>query len=279
MKILIIGSAGILGRRFMSKYPENEYLIYKDRIENYRLLSEFIKNNTFDVVLHLAALVPRNEVEQNLEQAFITNVMGTYNVLESVRASGHRQTQIIFLSTSHVYQSRSAPIKEDDFKNPASWYGKTKLAAERLCEMYVKSFNMKISILRIFSYTDFSQSNEFFIPAMIEKIFNANRNETLFIPGLNEFRDFSTSDQIVTALEHFCRNPINSVVNVGTGKKVLLKHIVDFIIIYFNRSDLIILTDESNGTYASDCKKLESYGVKLENNLMDYLIEMMQLKI
>jgi dTDP-4-dehydrorhamnose reductase len=60
MKILIIGSAGILGRRFMSKYPENEYLIYKDRIENYRLLSEFIKNNTFDVVLHLAALLPRN---------------------------------------------------------------------------------------------------------------------------------------------------------------------------------------------------------------------------
>jgi nucleoside-diphosphate-sugar epimerase len=193
----------------MSKYPEHEYLIYKDRIENYKSLSEFIKNNTFDVVLHLAALVPRNKAEQNLKQTFITNVMGTYNVLESIRVSGHRQTQIIFSSTSHVYQSSSTPIKEDDFKNPASWYGKTKLAAERLCEMYMKSFDMKISILRLFSYTDLLQSNEFFIPAMIEKIFNANRNETLFIPGLNEFRDFSTSDQMVTSLEHFCRNPIN----------------------------------------------------------------------
>ena len=276
MKILIIGSTGILGRRFMSKFPENEYIIYKGRIENYQLLSEFIQSNSCDVVLHLAALVPRNKVEQNFEQAFLANIMGTYNVLESVRVSSHKQTQIIFSSTAHVYQSSSVPIKEEDLKNPNSWYGKTKLAAERLCEMYVKSFDMRISILRLFSYTDLLQSNEFFIPSMIEKISNASLNETLFIPGLNDFRDFSTSDQIVIALEHFCRNPINSVVNVGTGKKVLLKYIVDFVIVYFKRSDLLIITDESKGSYVSNCEKLESYGVELDDNLNDYLIEMVQ---
>ena len=140
----------------------------------------------------------------------------------------------------------------------------------------MKSFDMRISILRLFSYTDLLQSNEFFITSMIEKISNESLNETLFIPGLNEFRDFSTSDQIVIALEHFCRNPINSVVNVGTGKKVLLKYIVDFVIVYFKRSDLLIITDESKGSYVSNCEKLESYGVELDDNLNDYLIEMVQ---
>ena len=272
MKILMTGSTGILGRRFIEKFTEHQYLIYKGRVENYFEVSKFInENKEFDVVLHLAALVPRNIVENQAKEAFYSNVVGTFNILESFRQIKLENAKIIVASTSHVYQSKADRIKEEDQKDPISWYGKTKLFSENICETFSDSYKINICIPRIFSYTDFLQSQHFFVPAMIKKIYTAPLNEKLFIPGLNGARDFLTSEQVVTSLEYLCRKPINSPINIGSGAKIILLDLVQQIINKLKRNDLIITTDNSVLNLVSDNSKLKNIGVDLENNISRYL--------
>ena len=275
MKIIITGSTGILGRRFMEKFSDHEYFPYNGRVENFRGVFEFInKNKEHDVVLHLAALVPRDKVENYPKEAFDSNVLGTFNILESVKQLKGRNSRLVIASSSHVYASKLGKLKESDKRQPISWYGQTKLLSESICETFIESYRMNICIPRIFSYTDQQQSSEYFIPAMIDKISKAPFNHELFIPGLNGARDFLTSDQVVTGLELLCNGRMNNYVNLGSGNKTKLLNIVNQICTYLGRRDLKITSDKSTFSLVSNNSKIKKLGLNFDADFDHYLRQM-----
>ena len=88
-----------------------------------------------EVVYHLAALIaiphsyraPRSYVE--------TNVVGTLNVLEAVRAQG--MPRLVHTSTSETYgTARTVPIGETHPLQAQSPYAASKVAADKLVESY-----------------------------------------------------------------------------------------------------------------------------------------------
>jgi nucleoside-diphosphate-sugar epimerase len=275
MRIIITGSSGILGRRFMEKFNGHEYIPYTGRVEDFGNLHKFLnQHKQHDVILHLAALVPRDKVENHPKSAFDSNVLGTFNVLESVRQIKGRNSRLVIVSSSHVYASKSGKLKESDKRDPISWYGRTKLLSENLCETFRKSHHMNICVPRIFSYTDQDQSNEYFIPAMIDKISHAPLNHELFIPGLNGARDFLNSDQVVTGLELLCNLQVNNSLNIGSGKRTILLDLVIKIIEILDRKDLKITTDKFKLNLVSDNSKIKKLGLKFDENFEMYLEQM-----
>ncbi len=96
-----------------------------------------------DVVIHCAALVPITRAGRRF---WDVNVQGTRNVLNESLRQGVRK--VAFISSSSVYGlPRMAPIFEDTPVAPFGEYGKSKAAAEALCQDF-KKLGLDISILR-----------------------------------------------------------------------------------------------------------------------------------
>ena len=140
MKILITGAFGQLGHSLqsvLSKYSHYELIctgrLIKEGqggipldIRNKVALKEIVNTTAPDIVINLAAMTNVDACELNPKLAGEINVAGLQHICDSF--SG----KIIHISTDYVFDGTSGPYKEDDFLNPISVYGKTKLASEKI---------------------------------------------------------------------------------------------------------------------------------------------------
>lgn len=123
-------------------------LVEGDILDHDRLVAAMAGS---DIVFHLAANAdvrfgtkhPRLDLEQN--------TIGTFAVLEAMRAAGVRQ--IGFSSTGSVYgESRVVPTPEDaPFPQQTSLYGASKLAGEGLISAYCEGFGFRGLVFRFVS--------------------------------------------------------------------------------------------------------------------------------
>jgi UDP-glucose 4-epimerase len=101
-----------------------------------------------ELVFHLAAQIDvRHSVERPADDAH-TNVLGTINVLEAVRATGGRR--IVNTSTGGgLYGDADVlPTPEDSPIRPLAPYGQSKLGAEGYCALYTRLHGLSTVSLR-----------------------------------------------------------------------------------------------------------------------------------
>lgn len=100
-------------RRALQRYPNVRYIVgdVRDRERLYMTL------HNVNVVIHLAALKHVPVVEEHPREALLTNTTGTMNVVDAAIEKGVER--VLFVSS-------------DKAVDPLSFYGITKLAAERL---------------------------------------------------------------------------------------------------------------------------------------------------
>jgi len=102
-----------------------------------------------EAVVHLAAVSRVEWGQLRPFECVNTNVLGTSNVLEAIRASETRPL-FILVSSREVYGEPSLlPVSESHPKRPISIYGASKLAAESLTRTYCESFHIPYAILRL----------------------------------------------------------------------------------------------------------------------------------
>lgn len=88
-------------------------------------------------LLHLAALVNMDICEKNPEQAYETNVVGTYNIAKICR---EKNIRLVFISTGAVFDGKKkTPYLETDATSPLSVYGRTKRIGEIIVSDLVKN--------------------------------------------------------------------------------------------------------------------------------------------
>lgn len=148
MKILITGSNGLLGQHLVNlllKTTDHEIIatsksdphniVQNSRIHYYLLdITDGMEVNLLinkfqpDSIIHCAALTQIDECEQNPIKAWEINVTATRFLLDAAKAVN---AFFIFLSTDFVFDGINGPYKEEDTVNPVSYYGSTKVAAEK----------------------------------------------------------------------------------------------------------------------------------------------------
>ena len=103
-----------------------------------------------------------------------TNVRGTLHVLEGAREAGCRR--VIHTSTSEVYGTPdSIPIREDHPLQGQSPYSATKIAADKLCEAYARSFETPVIVLRPFNTYGPRQSARAVLPTILTQLMAKKR--------------------------------------------------------------------------------------------------------
>lgn len=138
MKIMIIGSGGMLGHMVTTYLDEKGYDIVdvskskKCReqsilmdVTNIGAFSEFLSQNVFDAVVNCAALLPA--MCTNVQEAIKLNSLFPHILEDSLRKNG---TYVIQISSGGVYKGDSAPYDENSEQDSSLFYGKTKSLGE-----------------------------------------------------------------------------------------------------------------------------------------------------
>ena len=181
MKILVTGSAGFIGyhlcdlllKRGHEVFGVDAYTPYYDvalkqnrharliglngfeseklQLEDQEALSRVFNFFKPNVVIHLAAQAGVRYSIENPEAYVLSNLVGTSNLLEQVKA---REIQhFMFASTSSVYGGLDKmPFCElDPTDNPMSFYAATKKAGEVLSHSYAHLFDIPTTCFRFFT--------------------------------------------------------------------------------------------------------------------------------
>ena len=267
----ITGGTGVLGKKIIKNLPFKFYQFKKDitKIDEVR---KWANKYEFDLIIHLAALVPTNEINKKYKKAFKTNVIGTKNLINCLLKKKDKPKWFFYSSTSHVYKlnKKLKLTNENEKTKPQNLYGKTKLTAENFLNKKLKNKEISLCIGRIFSFTDKNQKTPFVIPSIIKKITN-NNSKKIEIKNLNHYRDFLSTSIIVKLIYQLFKKKSEGIFNIASGKPFHLKKIA-ILLCKKNKKTLMKVKKDNLPTYlVADVKKISRvcplYKKKFQNNL------------
>jgi UDP-glucose 4-epimerase len=255
MKCLVTGVAGFIGSHLAEKLIEQAHHVlgvdcftdyYAKEIKQQNI-DNLLKSRNFtfvhqdildldladilegaDVIFHLAAQAGvRTSWGQNFEIYAKNNILATQCLLEAVKERNIKK--FVFASSSSVYgDTDDLPMKETSLPKPISPYGVSKLAAEHLCRLYWKNFNVPAISLRYFSVFGSRQRPDMAFHKFIKAIL-AGEEIVIYGDG-KQTRDFTYISDIVEANILAMRsNVVGETFNIGGGARVQLSSVIQIL--------------------------------------------------
>ena len=266
LKCGITGSTGILGSKII-KDLKYKFYPFKGNIYNKKKVDEWLNKREYDIIIHLAAIVPTVEVNKNYKLAKKINFNGTKNLADSIIKLKKKPKWFFYASTSHVYKIRKKNKKIHELAklDPSSKYGKTKMLAEKYLLKRFKQKKINYCIGRIFSFTDRKQKKTYFSSGIFFKITNTSK-KTIYFKNVSHYRDFLSTKDIVRAIDFLQKKRSKGIFNIGSGTKTNLKTIANFFCKKYRKKPIF----EKNNQYSyliSNNSKIKKIGWKPKYNL------------
>jgi dTDP-4-dehydrorhamnose reductase len=146
---LIIGGDSVVGRYLRDENPnffytsrkENSEAIYFDllQLDSFNIVEAAVIEHNINTVIILASITSIKQCELQPEHTLLVNVQRTKLLLEKINKLG---CFIIFISTNHIFDCKSAYSVWNSIKSPCSNYGYQKLQVEDY--IVKKKFNVGI---------------------------------------------------------------------------------------------------------------------------------------
>ena len=251
MNCLVTGGAGFIGSNLTKALLTSGYTVrildnfstgkrenlgpYQERVEliegdlrSYHIVHEAVRD--IEVVFHQGALP---SVPRSINDPITTNqvnVEGTLNILDAAKSAGVRR--VIYASSSSIYgENPTLPKQEDMTPLPISPYAVAKLAGEKYCQAFTRSYGLETVGLRYFNVFGAGQDPKSqyaaAIPLFITAFLDGGRVQ---IHGDGEqSRDFTYIDNVVQAnmKAAVAEGAAGEVFNVACGEQTSLNQILD----------------------------------------------------
>ena len=204
MKIHITGGDGYIGENIFNSL-RNKHEISTSDIQNLDVLNkdlliEYFKEDTPEIIIHLAGLMGAQQSKLDLYKTFIVNSFGLLNVLEAARLTGVKN--IIFFSSLTVHgahHDNNKKVSENDIYLPTHPYAASKVIAEYILSDYSRSYKINAVILRPTIVVGNLTGEE---NALNEFTRNAFNDEPIVIYGDGKHkREYISISDLVTAVE------------------------------------------------------------------------------
>lgn len=183
-----------------------------------------------DTVFHLAALIAIPYSYMAPDSYVDTNIRGTLNMLQAVKAEGCGR--LLVTSTSEVYgTAQYVPIDEKHPRQPQSPYSATKIGADALAESFYNAFELPVVVVRPFNTYGPRQSARAIIPTIISQI--AAGKEIIKVGDLTPTRDFNYVTDTARGFLSIARAPLDKVIgqeiNIATNSEISMADTLDTI--------------------------------------------------
>jgi len=249
---------------------------------NYKALSLIINKYKPNFIYHTAALPLAKVSNLNNEEAKISSVDSTTNIIDAIHFTQNSNRnfefkRFIYFSSSMVYGDfKKSVVNENSEKNPKDAYGIMKLAGEVVTEGLCKLHSIPYTIIRPSAVYGPKDMNRRVSQIFIE---NAFKKKKIYIQGKNEKLDFTFIKDLANGsiLAARKKRGINQIFNITCGKGQTLLSYVKYLKKKFPNLEYTIkkrdITKPSRGTLSiNKAKKLLGYKPKysLKDGIEEY---------
>lgn len=183
------------------------------------------------MVYHLAAQSSAAQSFTDPAGTLATNIQGTLNLLEAVKALPEATWPVILsVGSCEEYGPQPEahyPLHEGAPLNPLSPYAVSKVAQTLLCQQYVRAHDLPVITVRAFSHTGQGQDARFVFPAFAQQIAaaEAGQGPTEISTGdLSPVRDFLHVKDVVWAYRLLMKEgQPGQVYNVCSGQGISIR--------------------------------------------------------
>lgn len=270
-KILVTGGTGFLGSQTILELKKTKFDITSLSL-NKPLLKQKIKkvkyiycdisnkknlkklNKNFDYIINFAGYV-----EHQNQHTISKHFKGCKNLVDHF---GKNLRLFIQIGSSLEYSGNYFPNFEKDICRPRSNYGKSKLKATN----FLKKKKINYVVLRLYQIYGPFQKNNRLIPQVIN---NLLRNGNLKVTSGSQKRDYLYIDDFTRLIKKILKKKKinNGIYNVGTGKSIEIKKIINFIYKKINKGKIDfgvkkIRKDESKVLYPNITKIKKEFNWK-----------------
>ena len=226
--------AEIWGQEALSERFPSTFKFIRHNLEDSEAIDKLFKDQSFDVVCHLAAQAGVRYSLENPRAYIDSNITGFFNILNNAHI--YKVKHLVYASSSSVYgNNKEVPFKTTDrVDHPISLYAATKKSNELMAHTYSHLYGLPTTGLRFFTvYGPWGRPDMayfLFMDAIIHgrpiKVFNYGKME----------RDFTYIEDIVEGvvrvLEEDCADRISStdsykLYNIGNNSSIKLTDFIE----------------------------------------------------
>ena len=228
MDVLITGGCGFVGRHLSERMMKSHDISVVDINPDRKWLSEngielvghdileWSPDKSYDIIIHLAAMISVSGSEKEPERYYLTNVEGTRRVAEwAVK----QNSKLVFFSSAAVYGNMEKPASESDPLKPISLYGKTKALGESIVSEIPGSL-----IFRPFNIYGPGKTEKGVIERFVEQ---AKAGKPLLVRGGKQVRDFIHVNDVTRAVDEMIGE--SGIYNLGTGRGTSIEEIASIV--------------------------------------------------
>ncbi len=243
-KIYIIGGNGFIGKNIVkilsSKYRitvfdkdiDNKYFASYDTVQTERidLTRNYIPQNyvTPHFILNLVSIVNTNIELSSFVALIESNVKVLINLFERFKNDSTLRLFVQF-GSAEEYGNISSPFHEKDREIPNSPYSLIKQLTTNTAIMLYDIYHFPSFVVRPVNLFGAFQDENKIIPYLIKKLKN---NEDIYLSNCEQKRDFIHINYFIEILDRIIQKPENikgKIINVGSGKSVALKEIIELL--------------------------------------------------
>ena len=234
--VLVTGSMGFLGKNLVYTLKklkakvekfDIKYTFFQDT-RNIEYVKTWVGNSKIEIIFHLAAEAFVGKCLNTPKLTFDTNIMGTWNVLESAR-NNQKVKAIVIASSDKAYGDNILPYRETLPLLGVNTYDVSKSCADMIANCYIKTYNMPIGITRCGNiYGPYDTNPSRLVPAIMHSII---KKEQLKLRSNGECkRDFVYVDDIVDGYiklaEKVYKGEFVGAMNLGNEKPIRILDLV-----------------------------------------------------
>ena len=291
--VLVTGGTGLIGTQLVNKLVKlKSRVIVASLDKNIKLPKgvKFIRSDLrffenclkltkkIDYVFHLAGIKGSPEMAKKKPYQFMTPMlMFNANMLEASRIN--KVKRFLYTSSIGVYNPKKI-MKEDDvwktFPSRNDWYaGWTKRIGElnvQACQLFTKKMiTIIVRPANVFGpYDNFDTKSAMVIPSLINKFISSKTGAVEVWGDGSNIRDFIFSSEVARAMLLIMFKKPKLPINIGSGKGVSIKKIVEIINEYFGNNHKLSWNKKYSGgdkKRVLDITRLKKLGFKHEINL------------
>lgn len=239
--ILLTGGSGFIGQKVLERINRNEYNVHilsrhnssdiykKDKWHNIDLgnLEEtynLVKKIRATHLVHLAWDVKNQDFANSMDN--ISWITKSINILNAFVEAGGKN--FVGAGTCFEYDfSIDNPLSEKSFCCPNTIYGKCKLETKKLASSICESNGVRFVWGRIFYPYGLGEEQRKLFSTIISTF---KENKTFVCRNPEDIIDYISVDDVAKYFEQFIVDKnLTGVINVCTGKGIIIKEILEFI--------------------------------------------------
>jgi nucleoside-diphosphate-sugar epimerase len=263
-RLLVTGGSGFIGQAVIRSLGSSEYEVHATYMSSDPPESENIQWHKCD----LLDPTQQQNLFKNLKPAYLIQLawctgQGTYwkdhsnldwlaaNVAIARNFVQNGGVRCVFAGTSAEYDwSGNLPLNE--FSTPLiplQLYGGSKLALYWTLTRFFEQESISFAWVRFFNPFGEGENVLRLIPKTCLRLL---KGEKLQFDAALSLRDFLHIDEVGTAVTHVLQSAVTGAVNIGSGKPVSIRKIIESIALNYNRTSQISFAESSQNSSIPD---------------------------